>query len=147
MFCDHRLSETLQFEVTIVIRAVLCLIMSHSLQPHGLQPVSFLCPWSFTGKNAGVGCHSLLQEIFPTHGWNLCLLHLLHWQANPLPLSHLASPSNKGTSHYCLDRTLITLTQKQSQYPTQGAESQIGDFSDTTSCSYLNCVVSKERRP
>ena len=38
------------------------------------------------GKNAGVGCHFLLQEIFPTQRWNLCLFRLLHWQAGSLPL-------------------------------------------------------------
>ena len=27
------------------------------------------------GKNTGVGCHSLLQQIFPTWGWNPGLLH------------------------------------------------------------------------
>ena len=27
------------------------------------------------GKNTGVGCHFLLQEIFPTQGQNLCFLH------------------------------------------------------------------------
>ena len=26
--------------------------------------------WDFPGKNAGVGCHFLLQEIFPTQGLN-----------------------------------------------------------------------------
>ena len=25
-----------------------------------------LCPWDSPGKNTGVGCHFLLQEIFPT---------------------------------------------------------------------------------
>ena len=34
-----------------------------------------LCPWDFPGKNTGVGCHFLLQEIFPTQGLNLGLLH------------------------------------------------------------------------
>ena len=29
----------------------------------------------FPGKNTGVGCHSLLQGIFPTQGSNLGLLH------------------------------------------------------------------------
>ena len=38
------------------------------------------------GKNTEVGCHALLQEIFPIRGSNLCLLHLLHWQADSLPL-------------------------------------------------------------
>ena len=38
------------------------------------------------------GCHFLLQRIFLTQGLNPCILHLLHWQANSLPLSHLGSP-------------------------------------------------------
>ena len=42
------------------------LVMSDSLQPHGLWPSSLLCPWDSPGKNAGVGCYFLLQEIFPT---------------------------------------------------------------------------------
>ena len=33
------------------------------------------CPWDFPGKDTGVGCHSLLQGIFPTQGSNLALLH------------------------------------------------------------------------
>ena len=39
-----------------------------------------------------MGCPLLLQGIFPTQGSNLCLLHLLHWQADSLPLYHLGSP-------------------------------------------------------
>ena len=35
------------------------------------DPTRLLCPWGFIGKNAGVGCHFLLQEIFPTQGSNL----------------------------------------------------------------------------
>ena len=34
----------------------------------------FLRPWDFPGKNAGVGCHFLLQ-IFPTQALNLDFLH------------------------------------------------------------------------
>ena len=33
-----------------------------------------LCPWGFPGKNTADGCHSLLQGIFPTRGWDLSLL-------------------------------------------------------------------------
>ena len=33
-----------------------------------------LCPWHSPGKDTGVGCHSLLQGIFPTQGVNLSLL-------------------------------------------------------------------------
>ena len=42
----------------------------------------------FQAKNTAVGGHFLLQGIFPTQGWNL---HLLHWQADSLPLSHQGS--------------------------------------------------------
>ena len=45
------------------------------LWPNGLYPTRLLCPWDFLGKNTGVGCHFLLQEIFPTQGSNLGLPH------------------------------------------------------------------------
>ena len=66
-----------------------CSVTSNPLQPHGLQPTRLLCPWNLPGKNTGVGCHFLLQGIFPTQGLNLHLLHLLHWQTGSLPLSRL----------------------------------------------------------
>ena len=69
-----------------------CSVMSNSLQPYGPQPTRFLCPWNSPGKNTGVGCHFLLQGIFLTQESNLCLLHLLHWQMDSLPLCHLRSP-------------------------------------------------------
>ena len=43
----------------------------------------------FPDKNTGESCHFLLQGIFLTQGSNP---HLLHWQADSLPLSHLGSP-------------------------------------------------------
>ena len=46
-----------------------------TLQPHGLWPARLLCAWDFPGKNSGVGCHFLLQGIFPTQGSNPRLLH------------------------------------------------------------------------
>ena len=67
-------------------------VMFDSLRPHGLQPAKLLCPQSFSGKNTGVGCHFPLQGIFPIQGLNLCLLCLLHRQADSLPLRHLRSP-------------------------------------------------------
>ena len=62
--------------------------MSDSLRPYGMQPTRLLCPWDFPGKNTRVGCHFLLQGISPTQGSDL---HLLHWQANSLPLHHWGS--------------------------------------------------------
>ena len=35
--------------------------MSDSVRPHRQQPTRLLCPWDSPGKNAGVGCHFLLQ--------------------------------------------------------------------------------------
>ena len=46
------------------------------------------------GKNTGVGCHSLLQRIFPTQGLNPHLLSLLHWQADSLPAEPLGKPQD-----------------------------------------------------
>ena len=43
------------------------------------------------GIYTGVGCHFLLQGIFPTQGSNPPLLRVLHWQAGSLPLRHLGS--------------------------------------------------------
>ena len=57
-------------------------VVSNSLRPHGLQPTRLLCPWDYLGKNTGVGCHFLLQGIFPSQGSNP---GLLHWQGDSLP--------------------------------------------------------------
>ena len=53
------------------------------------------------GKNTGVGCHALLQEIFPTQGSNSDLLqcrqilyHLSH-QGSPKILEWVAIPSSR----------------------------------------------------
>ena len=60
-----------------------CSVVSDSLRPHGLYPTKFLCPWDFPGKSTGVGCHFLLQEIFPTQGLNPGLPHSQTVDASP----------------------------------------------------------------
>ena len=47
-------------------------VVSNSVTP---RPARLLSPWNSPGKNTGVGCHSLLQGIFPTQGLNPGLLH------------------------------------------------------------------------
>ena len=59
----------------LLLVSVSCSVVPDSLWPHGLQPTRFLCPWDFLGKDARVGCHFLLQGIFPTHGLNPGLPH------------------------------------------------------------------------
>ena len=60
--------------------------------------------WDSPGKNIGVGCHTLLQGIFLTQGFNPCLFCLLHWQAGSLPLAppgklNILIPSQKTCRH------------------------------------------------
>ena len=65
----------------------------------------FLCPWDSPGKNTGVGCHALLQGIFPTQGLSLWL-SLLYWQAGSLPLVNPGKlPVNR--SHIGVQRVLF----------------------------------------
>ena len=54
--------------------------------PMDCSPWGSSVPEIFPGKNTGVGCHFLLQGIFPTQELNLSLLYLLSWQAVSLPL-------------------------------------------------------------
>ena len=65
-----------------------CSVVSDSLWPRGLWPARLLCPWDSPGKSTAVCCHFLLQGICPTQGSNQ---HLLHSQADSLPLSYLGS--------------------------------------------------------
>ena len=65
-------------------------VMSNPFQPYGLQPARLFCLWDSPDKNIEVGCHALLQEIFPTQGWNALASPAL--QAKSLPLSHQQSP-------------------------------------------------------
>ena len=60
-----------------------CLILCDT----GPQPTRLLYARDFPGINTAVGCHTLLQGIFPTQGSNPHLSHLLHWQAGSLPLA------------------------------------------------------------
>ena len=60
----------------------------------GLQPSRLVCPRDSPGKNAGVGCHALLQGIFPTQGLNPASSPSL--QADSLPSEPPGKPKNTG---------------------------------------------------
>ena len=49
-------------------------VVSHSSQPHGLQPTRLLCPWDFPGKSTGVGYHCLLRISALAYNRSLCWL-------------------------------------------------------------------------
>ena len=67
-------------------------VVSDSSRPHGLQPTRCFCPQNSLGKNTRVGCHALLQGIFPTQRSNQCLLCLLRRQGHLYHWCHLGSP-------------------------------------------------------
>ena len=52
-----------------------CSVVSDSLQPHGVALPDSSVYGDSPGKNIGVGCHALLQGIFPTQGLNPGLPH------------------------------------------------------------------------
>ena len=71
--------------------------------PVDCSPTRLLCPWDSPGKNIGVGCHFLLQWIFPTQGLNP---GLLPWQAGFLPQRPLGSIFEaSGTHEHHLENT------------------------------------------
>ena len=77
---------TLNYQNSMFIYALSCSVVSDSLWSHGLLPARLLCPWTFPGKNTGVG-YFLHQRIFLTQGLNSHLLHLLQWRVDSLPLA------------------------------------------------------------
>ena len=80
-----------------------------------------------------MGCHSLLQRIFPTQGSNPHLLCLPHQQANSLPLSHLGShrptPERRGSgSHKPAPKLSPTGTKVLGGLPLTLPPSPVSDF-------------------
>ena len=74
------IAKVVIFEWQVIgIQILFCMLLLHSLWPHGLRPARLLCSWDSLGKNTGVVwsgyCYFLLQGIFPTQGSNLGLLH------------------------------------------------------------------------
>ena len=67
---------------------ILCSLVQSCPALRNCSPPGFSVHRIIPGKNTGVGCHSLLQGLFPTQGLNP---GLLIWQADSLPLPHLGS--------------------------------------------------------
>ena len=87
--------------------AVLCLVSQSC--PILCDPMDCTLPDSSVhgaspGKNNGVGCHALLQEIFATQGSNPGLVHCrqilyhLSHQGSPTTLEWVAYPFTRGSS-------------------------------------------------
>ena len=84
----------------LCLAAQLCLILC---DPMDCSPSSFSNHRDSPGKNTGVGCHALLQRIFPTQGLNLGLPHCkwivycLSHQGSPRILEWVAYSFSRGT--------------------------------------------------
>ena len=77
-------------------------------------PTRLLCPWDSPGKNTGVGCHFLLQGIFPTQGSNP---GLPHYRQTLYRLNHQGS---------CLQCKTIRLQMQETRVPSLGREDSPG---------------------
>ena len=70
-------------------------MLSHLVRSDFWDPMDYsppgVCPWNFPCENTRVSWHFLYPGNFPTQRLNL---HLLHWQADFSPLSHLINPLN-----------------------------------------------------
>ena len=92
---------------------------------HELELARLLCPWDSPDKNIGMGCHSLLQGIFPTQGLNSGLLHC---RQIPHHLSHWRSP-NVSIIHDYLTRLMgrlkLSLVWKWFQQLREWSKSQV----------------------
>ena len=67
------------------------LSVCNSLGTHGLRPTRLLCPRDFHAKYTEVGAISS-SRVFPSQGFNLCLLCLLSCRQILYPLCHWGSP-------------------------------------------------------
>ena len=61
--------------VCVCVCVCVCVLVIQ-LYPTLCNPMGFLCPGDFPGKNIEVGCHALFQGIFLIQGLNPCLLRV-----------------------------------------------------------------------
>ena len=99
LFCSGPYCLTLIGHVCVCVCVCVCVLGANSLQscltlcnPLDCSPPGSSVHVNSPGRNTGVGCHALLQGVFPTEGSNPLLLHLLLWQAGSLPLATPGKP-------------------------------------------------------
>ena len=70
-------------------------VMSKSVQPHGQQPTSLLCPQDSPGHNTGVDCHFGFKErgnqkLVSKNSWPTLIHSCPRWpQLSPVKWSHV----------------------------------------------------------
>ena len=89
---------------TVTALLISCECKSHSVVSNSLWPRGLYSPWNSSGQNTVVGCHSLLQGIFPTQGSNPGLphrrwiLYQLSHKESPRILEWVAYPFSRESS-------------------------------------------------
>ena len=97
---------------TIIFQQKINSLVMNCVCAESFSGVQLFAPWTVThhaplsrdspGKNTGVGCHALLQGIFPTQGSNphllhcRCILYCMSHQGSPRILECVAYPFSKG---------------------------------------------------
>ena len=109
--------------------------------PMDCSPPGSLCSWGFLGKSTGVGCHFLLQGIFPAQGSNpgIAGRHFTIWattlKANFLPAEPQGKP--KYSMVYCY----FAVSSKESRYSLKNVVPDSKSFSFTV--HFLSLGVSR----
>ena len=118
-------------------------VVSDSCDPLDCSPPGSSVHGDSPGKNTGVGCYALLQGVFPTQGWNLCLLRLQHWQAGPLPLA----PPGKPVYHYRFSFITKPRKRKEQCRPSAEGTSPTGPPGRDRSNCRTSWVLGRQREP
>ena len=97
--------------------------------PMDCSPTRLLHPRNFLGKSTGVGCHFLLQGIFPTQGSNPGLLHCGQT---------LYCLSHQGIEQFTIGCFILSFNKSKSQEKT-------GKWSSpyTTRIEFSNILISR----
>ena len=106
---DHPASSSVPIDITVqcIPACAVYLVVQSSLtlcNPMDYSPPGSSVHEDSPGKNTGVGCHALLQGIFPTQesnpGLPQCrqILYCLSHQGSPRILEWITYPFSRGTS-------------------------------------------------
>ena len=98
--------------------------------------------WDSPDKNTAVGCHTLLQGVFPTQGLNPCLLQVLHWQAGSLALAPPGKPHVGRGFIYKIMMICITVQSYTADFP-GGSDGKASAYN----LGYLGSISGSGRSP
>ena len=143
---------------TLSLSPCYCCLVAKSclslLWPHGLKPTRLLSPRDFPDQNTAVGCHFLLQGIFPTQGSNPGLLHCrqilyhLSHQGSPNLKIHSAKKEKKNANYHLTRKGC----HKPSVWKTNNNKKKLSQAGDKPECSpshnkYAKVLKERIREP